>query len=142
MSAPIFSRVFTRNFSSTPVVQAKHAKKRIEHMLRNAPPYPAPVPHTFKQAWFGLYGGRHIQFGNNVPDSEYKTRRYWLPNASNKKVWSRALGRYIELRIAKGVLRKCTAPCLRVGLGEWWAWYGQWEGEARAVRGGFFQSSV
>lgn len=53
-----------------------------------------------------------------MPDSEYKTRRYWLPNASNKKVWSRALGQYIELRIAKGVLRKWTSFGVGVERGE------------------------
>ncbi|KAG8842864.1 hypothetical protein FRC20_004210, partial [Serendipita sp. 405] len=36
--------------------------------------------HFFKRAQAGLFHGRTIQFGNNVPESRYKTRRTWQPN--------------------------------------------------------------
>ncbi|KAF8539918.1 ribosomal L28 family-domain-containing protein [Trichophaea hybrida] len=101
-----FHRVFTRTFHSTPVACAKHSKKRLEEMLQDIPKYPYPIQHTFKQSWFGLYGGKHIQFGNNVPESEYKTRRSWLPNIKQKKLYSESLGRFIPLRVATNVLRK------------------------------------
>ncbi|KAI5800031.1 hypothetical protein EDC01DRAFT_648659 [Geopyxis carbonaria] len=100
-----FGRIWSHAFHSTPITCAKHSKKRLEHMLRNVPPYPYPVKHTFKQSWFGLYGGKHIQFGNNVPESEYKTRRYWLPNVRSKKLYSRALNQWVELDITTNVLR-------------------------------------
>ncbi|KAL7275068.1 hypothetical protein RUND412_002003 [Rhizina undulata] len=100
-----FGRIFTRAFHSTPVPCAKHAKRRLEHMLRNVPPYPQQIKHTFKQSWFGLYGGKHIQFGNNVPESEYKTRRNWLPNVKHKKLYSRALKQFVELRVTTSVMR-------------------------------------
>lgn len=76
-------------------------------MLRDAPPYPAPVQHHFKQSWFGLYGGKSIQFGNNVPESEYKTRRFWMPNIRVKKLWSRGLKQWIDVKVAASVLRMC-----------------------------------
>ncbi|KAF8252165.1 hypothetical protein K440DRAFT_633383 [Wilcoxina mikolae CBS 423.85] len=74
-------------------------------MLQDIPKYPYPIQHTFKQSWFGLYGGKHIQFGNNVPESEYKTRRSWLPNIKQKKLYSESLGWFIPLRVATSVLR-------------------------------------
>jgi len=100
-----FGQVFARGFHSTPVAYAKHSKKRLETMMRNIPRYPHPVPHTFKQSWFGLYGGKHIQFGNNVPESEYKTRRYWLPNIRHKKLYSHALNDWVDLTVTANVLR-------------------------------------
>ncbi|TGZ82873.1 hypothetical protein EX30DRAFT_328738, partial [Ascodesmis nigricans] len=104
-STSVFGRVFTRSFSSTPAVCAKDSKKRMAHMLRNVPPYPAPVQNHFKQSWFGLYGGKSIQFGNNVPESEYKTRRRWWPNVRSKKLWSNALGKWVPVRVVASVLR-------------------------------------
>jgi large subunit ribosomal protein L28 len=101
-----FGQVFARGFHSTPVACAKHSKRRLETMMRNIPRYPHPVPHTFKQSWFGLYGGKHIQFGNNVPESEYKTRRYWLPNIRHKKLYSHALNDWVDLTVTANVLRK------------------------------------
>lgn len=105
----MFGRVFTRSFHSTPVECAKHSKKRLEHMLRNVPEYPYPIRPTFKQSWFGLYGGKHIQFGNNVPESRHKTRRYWMPNVRQKKLYSRALKKWIQLAVATSVLRRSPA---------------------------------
>lgn len=77
-------------------------------MLADLPPYPFPIKHTFKQHWFGLYGGKHKQFGNNVPESRYKTRRTWLPNVKQRKLYSECLGRWVDLKLAACVLRKCA----------------------------------
>jgi len=75
-------------------------------MLRNVPTYPFPIKHTFKQSWFGLYGGKHIQFGNNVgPKSQFKTRRFWLPNIRHTHLYSNALGMNLNLEVATSVLR-------------------------------------
>lgn len=100
-----FAQIFTRAFSSTPVAAKKHSKRRLQHILRNVPLYPYPIQHTFKQSWFGLYGGKHIQFGNSVPESNYKTRRRWLPNVRHRSVFSRALNQYFSLDITTSVLR-------------------------------------
>ncbi|ORY87089.1 RM24, ribosomal protein 24 mitochondrial large ribosomal subunit, partial [Protomyces lactucae-debilis] len=53
----------------------------------------------------GLYGGTHIQYGNNVPDSKTKTRRRWLPNVHRHSLRSDILNKHISLRIQTGVLR-------------------------------------
>ncbi|KAI5797199.1 ribosomal L28 family-domain-containing protein, partial [Pyronema domesticum] len=98
-------RVFSRSFSSTPAPCAKHSKERLNDMLADLPPYPFPIKHTFKQHWFGLYGGKHKQFGNNVPESRYKTRRTWLPNVKQRKLYSECLGRWVDLKLAACVLR-------------------------------------
>ena len=102
-----FGRVFARAFHSSPIACAKHSKRRLEHILRNVPKYPYPIKHTFKQSWFGLYGGKHIQFGNNVPKNflRFKTRRRWLPNVRHRSVYSRALGTHFSLDITASVLR-------------------------------------
>lgn len=91
-------------------------------MLKKIPEYPYPIKPTFKQAWFGLYGGKHIQFGNNVPDSRYKTRRYWMPNIRNKKLYSRALKSWIQLTVATSVLRMSR---LEGKGGEGWVYYAE-----------------
>ncbi|KAI5840282.1 50S ribosomal protein L24 [Morchella snyderi] len=96
---------FTRAFAATAAAAKKHSKRRLQHMLRNVPEYPYPIKHTFKQSWFGLYGGKHIQFGNNVPESNYTTRRRWLPNVRHRTVFSRALNQYFSLDITTNVLR-------------------------------------
>lgn len=47
----------------------------------------------FKRAQNGLFHGKMIQFGNNVPHSKQKTRRNWLPNIQTKHFDSELLGR-------------------------------------------------
>lgn len=111
-----FGRVFTRGFHATATVSAKPHQKRLDSMLEGLPPYPHPIQQTFKQSWFGLYGGKHIQFGNNVPDSRYKTRRNWLPNIRQKKLFSKCLNKSIELSVTASVLRKYAG---------WWWWRGR-----------------
>ncbi|ORZ18595.1 ribosomal L28 family-domain-containing protein [Absidia repens] len=60
---------------------------------------------TFKRAQRGLFGGKHIQFGNNNPFSKKKTRRNWLPNVQSKKLYSEALQRFFDLKVTTSVLR-------------------------------------
>ncbi|KAA8893943.1 hypothetical protein FN846DRAFT_976739 [Sphaerosporella brunnea] len=100
----MFSRVFTRAFHASSVTSASRA--RLKGLLEDVPPYPFQIKHTFKQSWFGLYGGKHIQFGNNVGrESNFKTRRRWLPNIRHKSLWSQALGKAVELDVTANVLR-------------------------------------
>ena len=108
-----FPRVFARAFSGTPAAAAgslqtsSSSRKKLQHMLRNVPTYPFPIKHTFKQSWFGLYGGKHIQFGNNVgPKSQFKTRRFWLPNIRHTHLYSNALDMNLNLEVATSVLRE------------------------------------
>ncbi|KAI9282175.1 hypothetical protein BY458DRAFT_428836 [Sporodiniella umbellata] len=60
---------------------------------------------TFKRAQRGLFGGKHIQFGNNNPFSKKKTRRNWLPNVQNKNLFSATLSKFIEVKVTTAVLR-------------------------------------
>ncbi|KAH0831144.1 hypothetical protein J3R83DRAFT_13714 [Lanmaoa asiatica] len=45
---------------------------------------PAALSQPFKRAALGLFHGKTIQYGNNVPHSLKKTRRTWLPNVHSK----------------------------------------------------------
>ena len=101
-----YGRVLARGFHASAPAAAQPSKKRLEAMMADVPPYPQPISPTFKQSWFGLYGGKHIQFGNNVPESEYKTRRRWLPNIRQKKLFSKCLNRSLDLPVTASVLRK------------------------------------
>ncbi|KAF8932941.1 hypothetical protein EDD21DRAFT_383146 [Dissophora ornata] len=59
----------------------------------------------FKRAQRGLFGGKHIQFGNNVPFSKTKTRRTWLPNVQTKRLFSETLNDWIRLNMTTSVIR-------------------------------------
>jgi large subunit ribosomal protein L28 len=63
------------------------------------------VANTFRRAARGLYAGKHIQFGNNVPFSKHKTRRIWLPNVHYKRLYSMSLQKFVRLRVTAAALR-------------------------------------
>lgn len=98
-----------RTFSTTPAPSGRHSKFALKALMKDTPAYPCPIRHTFKQSWFGLYDGKHIQFGNNIPDGEYshKTRRTWKPNVKMKKLYSKALKKFVRVPIVTSVLRRC-----------------------------------
>ncbi|EWC47544.1 hypothetical protein DRE_03164 [Drechslerella stenobrocha 248] len=97
-----------RPFSTTrtTALGSKSAKHKLTKLLSKAPPYPYPIRETFKQSWFGLYAGKHVQFGNNIPNKKYIiTRRRWMPNIKHKKLWSFGLGEWVRCKLATNVLR-------------------------------------
>lgn len=49
--------------------------------------------------------GKGVQAGNNVSHANNKTRRRFLPNIQERRLFSEALGRSIRLRIATNTLR-------------------------------------
>ena len=61
--------------------------------------------HTYSRQDRGLYGGAHIQFGNNVSENKNKTRRRFLPNVHWHSLQSKTLARPIRIRITAGVMR-------------------------------------
>ncbi|KAF2766039.1 hypothetical protein EJ03DRAFT_345332 [Teratosphaeria nubilosa] len=70
------------------------------------PAYPYGPARWYKQSDLGLYGGQKIRFGNNVgPEFGVKTRRSWHPNIHNKRLWSKALDRSVQVRVSTRVLR-------------------------------------
>ena len=71
----------------------------------------------FKRAQLGLFQGKTKQYGNNVPFSKKKTRRSWLPNVHNKRLFSDTLQRNIRFKVTARALRtikkvsKCQYLC-------------------------------
>ncbi|CAD6885595.1 unnamed protein product [Tilletia controversa] len=60
---------------------------------------------TFKRAQRGLYDGKIIQFGNNIPKSRQKTRRTWLPNVQHQRVFSELLDHHVKMKVTTSALR-------------------------------------
>ena len=58
-----------------------------------------------KRAKDGLYGGKHVQFGNSVSHSHHKTRRTWQPNAQRTTLFSQLLQQSITLHATTHALR-------------------------------------
>ncbi|KAI0342242.1 hypothetical protein BDW22DRAFT_1357542 [Trametopsis cervina] len=63
------------------------------------------VSLPFKRSQLGLFQGKTKQYGNNVPFSKQKTRRSWLPNVHNKRLFSDALQKKILLKVTARALR-------------------------------------
>ncbi|KAF9947022.1 39S ribosomal protein L24, mitochondrial [Modicella reniformis] len=74
-------------------------------MLSSTSPVVQLAKASFKRAQRGLFGGKHIQFGNNVPFSKTKTRRTWLPNVQRKRLFSVTLNDWIRLNMTTSVIR-------------------------------------
>lgn len=70
------------------------------------------VSLPFKRAQLGLFQGKTKQYGNNVPFSKKKTRRSWLPNVHNKRLFSDALQRNIQLKVTARALRTIKKVCI------------------------------
>lgn len=66
---------------------------------------------AFKRAQTGLFQGKTIQFGNNVPFSYKKTRRTWLPNVQNKRLPSEIVGGLIRVKLTTRALRTIKKVC-------------------------------
>lgn len=69
------------------------------------PAYPYGEAVIFKQSNKGLYGGKTIQFGNQISEFRNKSRRSWLPNINRHKLWSEVLDRDINIKTTSRVLR-------------------------------------
>ncbi|KAG6380141.1 hypothetical protein JVT61DRAFT_8228 [Boletus reticuloceps] len=66
---------------------------------------PAALAQPFKRAALGLFHGKSIQHGNNVPHSLKKTRRTWLPNVHTKTFESPLLARRVQVKVTARALR-------------------------------------
>ncbi|KAL8668413.1 MAG: hypothetical protein Q9168_006956 [Polycauliona sp. 1 TL-2023] len=95
-----------RTFSTTTQPLARSSRSALRHAHRNIPTYPHGPSLTYQQSNFGLYGNVKPQFGNMVSEkNEIKTRRKWEPNIHDKRLWSVALGKYMQVRVQARVLR-------------------------------------
>ena len=59
----------------------------------------------FKRSQRGLYDGKIIQSGHNVPKSRQKTARTWAPNIQSKRLWSETLGLFVKAKVSTSALR-------------------------------------
>ncbi|KAK9709847.1 hypothetical protein K7432_008768 [Basidiobolus ranarum] len=60
---------------------------------------------TFKRAQRGLFNGKKVQFGNNKPESNHKTRRRWLPNIQEKQLYSQLHNKMLKIKVTASALR-------------------------------------
>ncbi len=72
---------------------------------------------TMKRRFRGLYGGKHIQFGNQISFSHRKTRRTWKPNVQNKRFWSETYQRFLHFRVTTSVIKQVNR--LKDGIDEY-----------------------
>ncbi|KAL9633047.1 MAG: hypothetical protein Q9204_003558 [Flavoplaca sp. TL-2023a] len=101
-----FCQPAPRTFSTTTQPLARSSRSALKHAHRNIPTYPHGPRLLYKQSNFGLYGNVKPQFGNMVSEkNEIKTRRKWEPNIHEKRLWSVALGKYMQVRVQARVLR-------------------------------------
>lgn len=70
------------------------------------PEYPYGPRLIYKQSNSGLYGSARIRFGNKVSEKHgVKSRRVWRPNVQRRRLWSHALGCFVQTRVTTRVLR-------------------------------------
>ena len=72
------------------------------------------ISAPFKRAQLGLFGGKTRQSGNNVPFSKKKTRRTWLPNVHNQRLFSETLQDYIRVKVTARALKTIKKVCIYV----------------------------
>jgi large subunit ribosomal protein L28 len=97
-----------RAFStSTPRLASLQWDRNNKEVLADTvPEYPYGAPTLYKQSRYGLYGEQRIRFGNNVSTKgKNKSRRSWRPNILNKRLFSKALNRHVQIRVSSRVLR-------------------------------------
>ncbi|KAL8993761.1 MAG: hypothetical protein Q9169_006107 [Polycauliona sp. 2 TL-2023] len=100
------SQPIPRTFSTTAHPLARSSRSALKHAHRNIPTYPHGPSFIYTQSNFSLYGNVKPQFGNMVSEkNEIKTRRKWEPNIHDKRLWSVALGKYMQVRVQARVLR-------------------------------------
>ena len=72
-----------------------------------------------KRRFRGLFGGKHIQFGNRISFSNRHTRRTWKPNVQRKRFWSEAKQRFLQFRATTAVIKQVKQ--LKHGIDEYLA---------------------
>ncbi len=52
-----------------------------------------------------VISGKGVLTGNNVSHAHNKTRRRYLPNVQNRRLYSEALGQTVKVRVATSTIR-------------------------------------
>jgi len=73
--------------------------------LENASPVGVSVRSVSNRSKRGLYDGRDVGTGNNVPFSLKKTKRKFKPNVFTKRLYSEILDEMIRFHVTTGALR-------------------------------------
>lgn len=68
-------------------------------------PVTAAIRHRSSRSTRGLFDGKDVRFGNNVPFSMKKTRRKWNPNVQYQKLYSEILDESIKFKVTTAALR-------------------------------------
>lgn len=63
------------------------------------------VSAPFKRSQLGLFHGKTVQYGNNVPFSKHKTRRRWLPNIQSRVLRSETLEKNLRIKVTMRALK-------------------------------------
>ncbi|OLL24203.1 54S ribosomal protein L24, mitochondrial [Neolecta irregularis DAH-3] len=66
---------------------------------------PAMTKNVMNRTNRGLFAGRHIRYGNNVPHSKKKTRRSWIPNITHRRLHSGSMESTIKVKLTHRALR-------------------------------------
>ena len=70
-----------------------------------------PNTHLSNRTKRNLFHGKGTMFGNNVSFSVKKTRRKWLPNVQNKRVFSIALNDFIRFKMTSKAIHEIDRAC-------------------------------
>src|SRR6266498_2587784 len=73
--------------------------------LKEKKTVPWKTQATYKQSLKGLYGGKHIQFGNRISEFGNKSRRTWKPNVQKVKLYSEALNERLTIKSTPAALK-------------------------------------
>ncbi|CAN6611993.1 large ribosomal subunit protein bL28m [Trichomonascus vanleenenianus] len=101
----LYAHVTQRRVKQVKPLEAGDPEYLLPQSLPEFPPYPYGEATLYKQSNRGLYGGKMIQFGNKISEFKNRNGRTFKPNVNRQTLWSEALKRKINLRVATSVLK-------------------------------------
>lgn len=101
-----FRLVTTRRVAQRPDYKVGEVRPKYMPKKRAAfPDYKYGEAQVYKQSNKGLYGGLFKSSGSRISESKNKVKRTWKVNVHRKSLWSEALKRDIDIKVAARVLR-------------------------------------
>lgn len=95
------SQVFTQMPPSSSMATVTRSGRFVQ---TKTPGYQINI-HRSNRAKEGLYHGKDVQFGNSISHSVKHTKRRWMPNVQNKRVWSYALDNWVRFKMTTRAMR-------------------------------------
>mmetsp|Transcript_3014 Transcript_3014/g.5132 ORF Transcript_3014/g.5132 Transcript_3014/m.5132 type:complete len:171 (+) Transcript_3014:70-582(+) len=62
--------------------------------------------HKSNRAKEGLYHGKDVQFGHSISHSHTRSKKKWMPNVQNKRVFSYALDDWVRFKMTTRALKE------------------------------------